>query len=167
VTAELNIHLENPVSTQTVQCELQKYNIHGRAAIAKLLITKSNAQMRKRCCHDHKTWISDKQTTGNVRVLWSDESSFTLFPTSGRVYVWRTPKEVYNPECLVPTVKHVGGSVMVWAEILWHSIGLITTLHGRITAKGYVGRLGNQVNPMIQTLFPNNDAVSQDDNVQS
>jgi hypothetical protein len=27
-----------------------------------------------------------------------------------------------------------------------------------------VDRLGNQVHPMIQTLFPNNDAVSQDDN---
>jgi hypothetical protein len=27
------------------------------------------------------------QTTGNARVIWSDK-----FPTSGRVYVWRTPK---------------------------------------------------------------------------
>jgi hypothetical protein len=27
-----------------------------------------------------------------------------------------------------------------------------------------VDRLGNQVHPMIQTLFPNNDAVFQDDN---
>jgi hypothetical protein len=27
-----------------------------------------------------------------------------------------------------------------------------------------VDRLGNQVHPIIQTLFPNNDAVFQDDN---
>jgi hypothetical protein len=27
----------------------------------------------------------------------------------------------------------------------------------------YVDRLGNQVHPMIQTLFPNNDGVFQDD----
>jgi hypothetical protein len=33
---------------------------------------------------------------------------------------------------------------------------------GRITAREYVDRLGNQVHPMIQT-FPNNDAVCQDD----
>jgi hypothetical protein len=46
------------------------------------------------------------QTTGNARVIWSDESSFMLFPTPGRVAVWRTPKEAYNPECLVPKVKH-------------------------------------------------------------
>jgi hypothetical protein len=44
-----------------------------------------------------------------------------------------------------------------------YSVGHIITLHGRITAKEYVDRLGNQVYPMIQTLFPNNDAVFQDD----
>jgi hypothetical protein len=41
-------------------------------------------------------------------VIRSDESSFTLFPASGKVYVWRTPKEANNPECLVPKVKHGG-----------------------------------------------------------
>jgi hypothetical protein len=47
VTAELNIHLEDPVSTKTVQHEIHKSNIHSRAATAKPLITESNAQMRK------------------------------------------------------------------------------------------------------------------------
>jgi hypothetical protein len=55
------------------------------------------------------------QETGNARVIWSDESPFTLFPTSGRV--WRTPMEVYNLKFLFPTVKHGGGSLMVWAAI--------------------------------------------------
>jgi hypothetical protein len=48
VTAELNIHLEDPLSTKTVRREFHKSNIHGRASIAKPLITESNAQMRKR-----------------------------------------------------------------------------------------------------------------------
>jgi hypothetical protein len=55
VTAELNIHLEVPVSTKTVRRELHKSNNHGRAAIAKPLITESNIQTSKRWCHDHKT----------------------------------------------------------------------------------------------------------------
>jgi hypothetical protein len=37
------------------------------------------------------------------------------------------------------------------------------TLDGRITVREYVDRLGNQVHPMIQTLFSNNNAVFQDD----
>jgi hypothetical protein len=54
--------------------------------------------------------------------------SFTLLPTSGRVYIWRTPKEAYNPECLVPTVKHRTGSAMVWAAILWYNFLLVPLL---------------------------------------
>jgi hypothetical protein len=69
-----------------------------------------------------KPW---NQANGNVGVIWSDELSFTMFPTSGRVYVWKTPEEAYNPECLVPTMKHGGGSVMVWAAISWYSILLV------------------------------------------
>jgi hypothetical protein len=58
VTAELNNHLEDSVSTKTVLRELHKSNIYGRAAIAEPLITESNAQMHKRWYHDRKTCIS-------------------------------------------------------------------------------------------------------------
>jgi hypothetical protein len=51
---------------------------------------------------------------------------------------------------------------MVWAAILWYSVCIFITLHGRITAKEYIDRLGNQVHPIIQT-FLNNSAVFQDD----
>jgi hypothetical protein len=47
VTEELNIHLEATVSTKTVQHELHRSNIHGRAAISEPFITESNAQMCK------------------------------------------------------------------------------------------------------------------------
>jgi hypothetical protein len=112
-----------------------------------------------RCVNNGVTTIKPgHQITGNAQVIRSDESSFTLLPTSGRVYIWRTPKEAYNPKCLVPSVKHVGG--------LWFPVGPIITLHGRITGREYVDGLGNQVHPMIQTLFPNSDAVSHDDNAR-
>jgi hypothetical protein len=88
--AKLNIHLEDPVSTKNVRHELHKFSNHGRAAIAKSLITGRNAQMRK---SGVMTIKPRQQTTGNALMIWSDESSFTLFSTSGRVYVWRTPRE--------------------------------------------------------------------------
>jgi hypothetical protein len=87
-----------------------------------------------------------------------------LFPASGRVYVWRTPMEAYNLECLVPTVKHWRGSVIIWIAILWYSVSPIITLHGQITAREHVEKLGNQVHPLNQILFPNNDTVFQDIN---
>jgi hypothetical protein len=70
----------------------------------KPLITENKAHMRKRWC----TFMTIKPGHQQLktRVIWSDNSSFTLFPTSGNICVWITPKEAYNTECLVPTVKH-------------------------------------------------------------
>jgi hypothetical protein len=59
VTAELNIHLEDPVSTKPFRRELHKSNIHSGVAIAKPLTSEINAQMRRRWCHDHYTRKSD------------------------------------------------------------------------------------------------------------
>lgn len=160
VRAELNQHLSNEVSTKTVRRELHNGGYHGRAAIRKPLLSSVNIQKRMLWCKDHKTWSPDQWR----RVIFSDESSFSLFPTSGRVYVWRQPKEAFNPDCLLPTVKHGGGSVMVWAAISRDSLGPIVALHGRINSKDYLNILGDQVHPMCQTLFPEGDAIFQDDN---
>ena len=46
ITSELNSGLQNPVSSKTVRRELHKMNIHGRAAIAKPLVTAVNAKRR-------------------------------------------------------------------------------------------------------------------------
>ena len=86
-----------------------------------------------------------------------------MFPASGRIYVCRTPKEAYNPECLLPTVKQGGGSVTIWAAISCYSAGPIITLNGQIAASDYVDILGNQVRPVVQMFLPNNGAVFQDD----
>jgi hypothetical protein len=86
-------------------------------------------------------------------VIWSDESSFTLLPVSGRIDVGKTLKEPHDPECLVPTAKHGGGCIMIWAAISWYSAGLRITLNGRITASNYADTLRNQVHPMFQILF--------------
>jgi hypothetical protein len=94
-------------------------------------------------------------------VILSDESSFTLFLTSGRVYVWRTPKEAYNPECLISRVKQGGSDGLGSSIMVQYSVGPIIILHGRITVREYVDRLDNQVHLMIQTLFPNNVAFSK------
>lgn len=159
ITSEVNVGLTNPISVKTVRRELHKQGIAGRAAIPKPLISNANACNRKRWCRSHKTWTMEQWKT----VIWSDESCFTLFPTSGRVYVWRTPSQAYDSDCLLPTVKHGGGSVMVWAAISWYSMGPMITLHGRITAKDYVSILADHVLPMVQYLFPNGNAVYQDD----
>jgi hypothetical protein len=67
-----------------------------------------------------------------------------FFPTSGWVYVWRMPKEAYNPECLVSTVKYGGRSVMTWAAISWYCAAPKIALSGGIAARDYM------VHPVVQ-----------------
>jgi hypothetical protein len=47
VTAELDIHLEHPVSTQTIRREFHISNRHSTAATDKPLITENNAKAKK------------------------------------------------------------------------------------------------------------------------
>ena len=40
-------------------------------------------------------------------------------------------------DCILLTVKDEGGSVMIWAVMLWFSAGLFVTLKGKITGEKY------------------------------
>jgi len=62
------------------------------------------------------------------------------------------PKEIHNPECLVPIVKHGDGSVMIWTAITWYSADPIIILNGQITASDYVDILGSQVLQFLRMI---------------
>ena len=90
VTAELNVHLPFPQKQSD-----ESFTNPTSMVELQLLIT----------VNSDKRWK-----------IWLDVPSFT-FPTSGWVYVWTSPKEASNPECLVPIVKHGDRSVMSWAAV--------------------------------------------------
>jgi hypothetical protein len=48
---------------------------------------------------------------------------------------------------------------MIWAAFPWYCAGPIITLNIRITASDYMDSSGNQVYPVVQMLFPNNDVI--------
>ncbi len=65
----------------------------------------------------HKQFAEDKQTKDTDywnHVLWSDETKINVFGSDGVKRVWQQPGEEYKDKCVLPTVKHGGGSVMVW-----------------------------------------------------
>ena len=72
------------------------------------------------------------------------------------------PRKPKILNCLVPTTKHGGRSVIIWAASSWYSTGHTINLNGPITASDYVDILGNH--PMVHMLVPNYDAIFQYDN---
>ncbi len=71
-------------------------------------------------------------------VLWSDETKINLFGSDGVKHVWRQPGEEYKDKCVLPTVKHGGGSVMVWGCMSAAGIGELQFIEGTMNANMYV-----------------------------
>jgi hypothetical protein len=134
MTTELNIHLEDFVSTKTIRRE-HRSNTHGRASIAKPLITESNGGVT--------TIKPGHQTTGKTCVMWSDELSFTLPYISKSLRLENTQRSLQsgmpgsNSETRGGFCDDFGSSIVVQ-----YSFGLISTLRGRITARELCGQVG-------------------------
>uniref|UniRef100_A0A914XFP7 Ephrin RBD domain-containing protein n=1 Tax=Plectus sambesii TaxID=2011161 RepID=A0A914XFP7_9BILA len=76
----------------------------------KSLISIKNRKARLAFARAYQTWTSADW----AKVLFSDESKFNLFLSDGIQYVRQSVGTRFAARYQVPTVKHGGGSVMVW-----------------------------------------------------
>ena len=59
-------------------------------------------------------------------VLWSDETKLELFGPMDQRYVLRRENDAYKEKNTLPTVKHSGGSVMLWGCLLLQVQGIFS-----------------------------------------
>ncbi len=98
------------VSAQTIRHTLQQVGLHGRHPRRKPLLKLAHKKACKQFAEDN---LAKSMNYWN-HVLWSDESKVNLFDSDGVQHVWWRPGEEYQENCALPTVKHGGGSIMVW-----------------------------------------------------
>lgn len=158
ITAELNVGRPKPVSVSTVKRRLQKAGLHGRIAMKKPLLRKQNKQKRLKWAREHQHWTIEEWKN----VLWTDESKFELFGTRRRVFVRRSVGERTREECIAATVKHGGGSVMVWGCFAGTSVGDIAKIDGILKKEGYRDILENHAIPSGIRLLGQNFIFQQD-----
>ena len=118
------------LSVSTIKRRLKEGNLNGRVARKKTLISEVNAQARLKYALSKRQWTADQW----LKVMWSEESPFSLFPKCGKVYVRRRPGEEFQRQCLKPTVKHGGGSIMVWGCVSGAGMGKLKRLEGKVDA---------------------------------
>ena len=110
VKAEIEKELGVIVHANTIRNRLHKIGLYGRVARKTLYVNKINRGKRIA----YAKMIIEKPYDYWKHVLWSDESKLNLFISDGKIMMWRSTMEEYDPKYIVPKVKHNGCSVMVW-----------------------------------------------------
>jgi len=104
--------------------------------------------MHKKAC---KQFAEDEQTKDMDywnHVLWSDEAKLNLFGSDGVKRVWRQPGEEYKDKCVLHTVKHGGGIVMVWGCMRAAGTGEQQFIEGTMNANMYSDILKQSMIPL-------------------
>ncbi|KAG9125886.1 hypothetical protein FRC07_005768 [Ceratobasidium sp. 392] len=149
------------VSTKTVRCCLRELGIYNYARRRVPLLTTRHLKARREWAQDHATWSARDWR----RVLFSDESKFKIFGSDGPVRCWRRPGLSLDPRYTRKTVKHGGGSIMVWGCITAQGVGRLHRIDGRLTAVRYTEILREQLlGTLREHSIPPRRAIFQHDN---
>jgi len=126
-----NVCLEHNinVSYTTVQRRLHEVGLDGCVSRKKPFISDANIEKRLEFAIKHKSWTADDWK----RVLWCDESPFTL-SYHGRQYIWRPKGKAYDPKYIKPTFKHGGGNIQVWGCFSWYGVGDLYKINGTLVS---------------------------------
>ena len=81
------------------------------------------------------------------KFLWSDSTKMELFGHNAKCYVWRKPHTAHDPKSTIPTVKHGGGSTMLWGCFSSAGIGALVMLQGKMDGAKYKKILGKPAAP--------------------
>ncbi|KAK3522444.1 hypothetical protein QTP86_011011 [Hemibagrus guttatus] len=103
----------DPSRRTTTSAALHQSSLYGRVTRRKALLSKRHMMAYLESAKSH---LKDSQTMRN-KILWSDETKIELFGLNGKRHVWRKPGTAHHLPNTIPTVKHGGGSIMLWGCI--------------------------------------------------
>jgi transposase len=119
---------EITVSADTVRRALRGGGLGAIEKPKKPLLSKANVRKRIAWCKAHKDWTVDDWK----RVVWSDETKINRFNSDGRVWAWIRDGETLSPKHVKVTVKHGGGSIMLWSALTYVGTGWMCKIDGNM-----------------------------------
>ncbi len=137
----------------TITAALHQSGLYGRVARRKPLLFSSLL----------KKHLKDSKMVTN-KILWSDETKIELFGLNSKRYVWRKPGTAHHLSNTVPTVKHGGGSIMLWGCFSAAGTGRLVAIEGKMNAAKYRDILDENLLQSAQDLRLGRRFTFQQDN---
>lgn len=146
-------HPNSPISKDTVHRRLKEEGEVARRMLPKPRLTRKQMKARLEWAREHVEWTQEQWG----RVLWSDESPFTVHPTPSRKFRWvrkgkvaKNPKARVNLKLIAPTVKFGGGKIQVWGCFYAGGVGHLKLIDGTEKKEDYKQILIHHMMPLIK-----------------
>uniref|UniRef100_A0AAZ3PCE9 Transposase Tc1-like domain-containing protein n=1 Tax=Oncorhynchus tshawytscha TaxID=74940 RepID=A0AAZ3PCE9_ONCTS len=117
-----------PSRRTTISAALHQSGLYGRVARRKPLLSKRHMTA---CLEFAKRHLKGSQTMRN-KTLWSDETKSELFGLNSKCPVWRKPGIPHDLANTFPTVKHVGGRIMLCRIFYLAGTGRLVRIEGKM-----------------------------------
>ena len=139
------------ITGRAIRQNLNSHGLNARFTCKKPYISEKNQRQRR--LELAMVWYLEPITYWNF-VIYSDECKICLSGSDGIVRVWRPVNTRYEKEYLLPTFKHGGGSLMVWACMAANGVGNLVFILETMDGLKYCRILfGNLVLPKIGSFF--------------
>ncbi|GFX76751.1 transposable element Tcb2 transposase [Trichonephila clavipes] len=111
-----------PISRFTVARRLHGGGLFARRPVRCVPLTPAHRRRRSLWCREHRNWRDNEWG----RVLFTDESRFSLSSDSHRIFIWRERGSRNHPSNIIERDRYGGRDVLVWGGI---RLGSRTDLH--------------------------------------
>lgn len=160
VKVSIEAKTEKKVSSRTVRNYIRTTAFRSRVPRKRPYLSKKNINRRMELCREWSSFEPDDWK----KVIWSDETKINLFSSDGRDRVYRKEGEALNPKNCRPTVKHGGGSIMVWGCMSSKGVGKLEIIRGIMDKYAYKTIITKNLRSSAAIMGLDEDFIFQQDN---